>query len=324
MWFTATGSGQFASQGMQHAAQEILGPRMLRLVEYGFRGPLLHNDTAIDEQHAIGDIGGKSHFVRDHHHGHAVVGKLAHHAKHFADELGIERGCWLVEQDRLGLHRERTRYGDTLLLTTRKLRRIGIGFFRKTHPRQQRPAAFERLGARFALHEDRSFDDVLDGGAMRKQVEALKHHRNSRPDCDDRRRIALDPRALHQDVAAVVAFQPVDTAQDSGFAGARRTDDANYLAFFDRGGDALEHFERTEALVNVAKFDHRLFALFSKWRTSRMSGMLMVRYIRATSVNTLVFLKVEDAISLPCSASSATVMVEACEESFSSMIMILP
>jgi len=42
--------------------------------------------------------------------------------------------------------------------------------------------------------------------------------------------------------------------------------------------------------------------------------MLMVRYISATRVNTLVFLKVEDAISLPCSASSATVIVEACEE----------
>ena len=52
--------------------------------------------------------------------------------------------------------------------------------------------------------------------------------------------------------------------------------------------------------------------------------MLMVRYISATSVNTLVFLKVEDAISLPCSASSATVMVEACDESFSIMIMTLP
>ena len=52
--------------------------------------------------------------------------------------------------------------------------------------------------------------------------------------------------------------------------------------------------------------------------------MLMVRYISATSVNTLVFLKVDEAISLPCYASSATVMVEACEESFSIMIMMLP
>ena len=32
----------------------------------------------------------------------------------------------------------------------------------------------------------------------------------------------------------------------------------------------------------------------------------------------------EEAISFPCSASSATVMVEACEESLSIMIMMLP
>jgi len=47
-----------------------------------------------------------------------------------------------------------------------------------------------------------------------------------------------------------------------------------------------------------------------------MSGMLMVRYISATSVNTLVFLNVEEADQLACNASSATVMVDACEESF--------
>ena len=44
--------------------------------------------------------------------------------------------------------------------------------------------------------------------------------------------------------------------------------------------------------------------------------MLMVRYINATIVNTLVFLKVEDAISLPCSASSATEAEEAAHEAF--------
>src|SRR5580698_5224521 len=116
---------------------------------------------------------------------------------------------------------------------------------------------------------------------MRKQIEALEHHRYLGPDRCDRRRIALDPRALHQDCAGVVAFQAVDTAQDGRFAGARRADDADHLALLDRGADALQHLERTEAFVDIAKLDHRWFALFSKCRTSRMSGMLMARYIRA-------------------------------------------
>jgi polar amino acid transport system permease protein len=40
-------------------------------------------------------------------------------------------------------------------------------------------------------------------------------------------------------------------------------------------------------------------------------GNVMIMYISATRVKTLVFLNVAEAISLPWSASSATVMVEA-------------
>jgi len=43
---------------MQHAAQEILGSRVLRLVEHGLRRPLLDDDAAIKEQHPIGHLPG--------------------------------------------------------------------------------------------------------------------------------------------------------------------------------------------------------------------------------------------------------------------------
>src|ERR1700675_2875004 len=136
--------------------------------------------------------------------------------------------------------------------------------------------------------------------------------------------MAFHPHSPHQNIAGIMSFQAVDAAQDGRLAGARRADDADDFTLLDRGGNALEHLNRTEALMNIAKLDHRRFARVSRCRTSRMSGMLMVRYMRATSVNTLVFLNVEEAISLPCSASSATVMVEACDESFKSIIMMLP
>ena len=88
---------------MQDAVQEILRPRVLRLIEHGLRRALLDDDAAIDEQHPIGDITSEPHFVGDHDHGHAVVGELAHHRKHVADQFGIERRGRLVEQDRLRL-----------------------------------------------------------------------------------------------------------------------------------------------------------------------------------------------------------------------------
>src|SRR5690606_10084250 len=106
----------------------------------------------------------------------------------------------------------------------------------------------------------------------------------------------------------------------------RGPDDADHLALVDLGVDALEHLQRAEALVQALQADHahRFTLRFSRCRTSRISGTHITRYISATSVNTVEFLNVDTAIILPCSASSATVMVDACDESFSIMIMMLP
>ena len=52
--------------------------------------------------------------------------------------------------------------------------------------------------------------------------------------------------------------------------------------------------------------------------------IMMLKDSSQASTITVAFLKVDTAISLPCSASSATVIVDACEESLSIMIMMLP
>ena len=85
---------------------------------------------------------------------------------------------------------------------------------------EQRAAAGDRLLARLFLHIERALDDVLERGAMRKQIEALEHHRDLGADRDDRAVIAVDTRALDADLAAIVALEPVDAAQDGRLAGA--------------------------------------------------------------------------------------------------------
>ena len=82
---------------MQHAAQKVLRARMLRLVEHGFGGSLLDDDSAVNEQHPVGNFLRKTHFVRNHDHRHAVIRQLAHHRQHLADQLRIERRGRLVE-----------------------------------------------------------------------------------------------------------------------------------------------------------------------------------------------------------------------------------
>ena len=68
----------------------------------------------------------------------------------------------------------------------------------------------------------------------------------------------------------------------------------------------------------------RVAIRFSSRPTMMISGTHIARYISATSVNTSVFLKVDEAISLPWNDSSATVIIEACDVSFSSITQVLP
>ena len=122
----------------------------------------------------------KRHLVGHDHHGHAVLGERAHHRQHLADQLGIERGGRLVEQDRLRLHRERAGDRDALLLSAGERGRIGVAPCRRARraASRARPRAAPPPRACCLLHVDRSFDDVLQRGAVRKQVEALEHHRD--------------------------------------------------------------------------------------------------------------------------------------------------
>src|SRR3984885_11641422 len=117
-------------------------------------------------------------------------------------------------------------------------------------------AARDRFATRLPLHMDRAFDDVFQRGAMRKQVEALEHHRDFGADRVNRGGLAFDPCPLDPDVAGLIALQSVDAAQDGRFPRARRADDTDDLAFGDRSRDALEHLDLAEALVNIAKLDN--------------------------------------------------------------------
>src|SRR5205823_3467728 len=103
---TSSARAALRSKRMRDAPQEILSALMLRLTQHLARHPLLDDPAGVDEDQAVGDFAREAHFVRDHDHGHALLGEQSHHRKHFTDELGIERGGGLVEQDGLRLHRK--------------------------------------------------------------------------------------------------------------------------------------------------------------------------------------------------------------------------
>ena len=107
-------------------------------------GPSSTIDAVGHEDHAVGDLTGKAHFVGHADHGHAVIGQADHGVEHFLDHFRIERGGRLVEQHDLGLHAQRARDGDALLLAAGKLGRIFVGLIEDLDARQQPPRG--RLG----------------------------------------------------------------------------------------------------------------------------------------------------------------------------------
>ena len=123
--------------------------------------------------------------------------ELAHDAENFVGQLRIERRGRLVEQHHLGLHRERARDRDALLLAAGQARRILARLVCEVNAGEAFGAELGGLLARQAAHAHRRLDHVAEHGHVRPQVELLKDH-------------------------AEVAPHPVDLRQRPRLAAARR------------------------------------------------------------------------------------------------------
>ena len=68
-------------------------------------------------------------------------GELADHVEHLGDELGVERARDLVEQEQLGLHRERPHDRDALLLPAREPVGVLVALVGEAEALEQAPVA---------------------------------------------------------------------------------------------------------------------------------------------------------------------------------------
>ena len=161
---------------VQDLAEEQLGALVARVVEE-FLGLVLLDDLAlVHEDHAVGDLAGKTHFVGDADHRHAALGEADHDLEHFLDHLGVERGGGLVEQHDLRLHAERAGDGDALLLAAGKLARELLGLLRNLDALEVAHRGFLGLRLGDAAHPDRGERQVLHDRQVREEVEVLEHH----------------------------------------------------------------------------------------------------------------------------------------------------
>ena len=100
---------------------------------------VLDDHAAVHEDDAVRDLAGEAHLVRDHHHGHALLGQVAHDRQDVADQLGVERRGGLVEEHHRGIHREGPGDRGALLLAARQLGRVGVGLVGEAHALEVRP-----------------------------------------------------------------------------------------------------------------------------------------------------------------------------------------
>src|SRR5205814_6809756 len=72
---------------MQNLGQEQLCAFRARLSEKVVLQGVLDDLAAVHEDDAVRDLPGKTHLVRDYHHGHAFAGELDHDVEHLVDHL---------------------------------------------------------------------------------------------------------------------------------------------------------------------------------------------------------------------------------------------
>src|SRR3954465_511964 len=114
-------------------AKELLRAGVLWIAEESVGRAFFDDLPFSHEDDTIGNLASKAHLVGDANHRHAVVGEAYHRIEHLLDHFGIESRGRFVEQHHLGLHAERARNRDALLLTTRKLSRILLGLITDAH-----------------------------------------------------------------------------------------------------------------------------------------------------------------------------------------------
>ncbi len=165
------------------------------IAEHLARGSRLHRAAALEVDDLIGDRSGEVHVVRDDDESPLEIVEQAQQRRDFADEPRIERGGRLVEQHHVGLHRQRARNRDALLLPAGQARRVLVLLAGQPDEIQVQPTDFLRLRRGHLLDGHRRLDHVLERREVREEVEVLKDQADPHPQAAERGRPPRRPTA---------------------------------------------------------------------------------------------------------------------------------
>ena len=165
-------------------------------------------------------------------------------------DLGIERTEGLIEQQHLGLMRQRPRHGDPLLLTAGELRRQPLIHAFERHQAQQLLTALAPAPCAHVAHAQRELD-VVGHRHVAKQRVVLEHE----PDAALARRDVSDVAAVERDASVIDSREPGDRPQQRALAAAARTEQHEELALADIERDVVDDRNARVALGDLVERD---------------------------------------------------------------------
>ena len=236
----------------------------------------LFNASAIEHDDGIGNLDCLLLIVRDEYAGEVqFVVQAAQPAPQLVPDLTVQGTEGFIEQQHVGIHRERPSQGNALPLSAGELRGKAIAGLAQLHQLEQRLhlAANVRGRRPFAARLDlESEGDVFEHRHVTEQRVMLKHESDlAVPDRPQSRILAIE-----QHLSRIGDFETRDDAQQRGLAAARGPEQRDQRAGGDVEIDVFNRGEFTELLRHAAQCNaHGLTLLVRSraWRTAcRSSG----------------------------------------------------
>ena len=222
---------------------EVVGGPVVQLVGIAH----LLDLAVIDDHDPVGDLHRLLLVVGDEHGGHVhLVVQPSQPRPQVLAHVGVERAERLVQQQHLGLDRQRPGEGHALALAAGELRRVAVGKAGQLHQLEQVVDALSGL-VLGALADIEAEGDVLAHGHVLERGVVLEHE----ADAALVRRQLGDVDAADLDLALVGAVEPADHPQERRLTAARRAEQRGQRAVRHLHRDVVQGGEVTEPFRDV-------------------------------------------------------------------------
>ena len=204
----------------------------------------------IHKQNPVGHLSGKSHLVRDYHHGDVDAGKLNHYVQNLLNGFGVQCAGRFIKQNNFLLCIQCPCNGNSLLLAAAQCSGVHMCLIAQANNIQIFIGDLFRILLAHVLQLNGRQRNVLQNGHVRVKIKLLEDHRNILAD-----NIVLIFRCqlcpVNEYLTGGWFLQKIHAANHCAFARTGRPDYYQLFSFFYGKTDVLQYFQITEAFTDM-------------------------------------------------------------------------